>query len=95
MPDLYEGGGIPAVQAELAKADLLDLDVPTVTGRPWARTSRGAHIMNDKAIRSIDNPYSKTGGLQILWATSPRTAAWSSAAPLRPECGSTAARPRV
>ncbi len=23
--------------------------------------------MNDKAIRSIDNPYSKTGGLQILW----------------------------
>ena len=23
--------------------------------------------MNDKAIRSIENPYSKTGGLQILW----------------------------
>ena len=33
MPDLYEAGGIPAVQAELAKADLLDLDVPTVTGK--------------------------------------------------------------
>ena len=33
MPDLYEAGGIPAVQAELAKADLLDLEVPTVTGK--------------------------------------------------------------
>ena len=33
MPDLYAAGGIPAVQAELAKAGLLDLDVPTVTGK--------------------------------------------------------------
>ena len=67
MPDLYEAGGIPAVQAELAKADLLDLDVPTVTGKTLGENIAGAHIMNDKAIRSIDNPYSKTGGLQILW----------------------------
>ncbi len=27
----------------------------------------GAKILNDKAIRSIDDPYSQTGGLQILW----------------------------
>ena len=67
MPDLYEAGGIPAVQAELAKADLLDLDAPTVTGKTLGENIQGAHIMNDKAIRSIDNPYSKTGGLQILW----------------------------
>ena len=60
MPDLYEAGGIPAVQAELAKADLLDLDVPTVTGKTLGENIKGAHIMNDKA-------YSKTGGLQILW----------------------------
>ena len=33
MPDLYAAGGIPAVQAELAKKGLLDLDVPTVTGK--------------------------------------------------------------
>ena len=67
MPDLYEAGGIPAVQAELAKAGLLDLDVPTVTGKTLGENIQGAHILNDKAIRSIDNPYSKTGGLQILW----------------------------
>ena len=33
MPDLYAAGGIPAVQAELAKKGLLDLEVPTVTGK--------------------------------------------------------------
>ena len=67
MPDLYEAGGIPAVQAELAKKGLLDLDVPTVTGKTLGENIQGAKILNDKAIRSIDNPYSQTGGLQILW----------------------------
>ena len=67
MPDLYEAGGIPAVQAELAKKGLLDLNVPTVTGKTLGENIQGAKILNDKAIRSIDNPYSQTGGLQILW----------------------------
>ena len=40
---------------------------PTVTGKTLGENIAGAHIMNDKAIRSIENPYSKTGGLQILW----------------------------
>ena len=67
MPDLYEAGGIPAVQAELAKAGLLDLDVPTVTGKTLGENIAGAKILNEKAIRPITNPYSATGGLQILW----------------------------
>ena len=67
MPDLYAAGGIPAVQAELAKKGLLDLDVPTVTGKTLGENIQGAHILNDKAIRPIENPYSPTGGLQILW----------------------------
>ena len=67
MPDLYAAGGIPAVQAELAKKGLLDLDVPTVTGKTLGENIKGAHILNEKAIRPIDNPYSQTGGLQILW----------------------------
>ncbi len=45
----------------------LDLDVPTVTGKTLGRTSPVPEILNDKAIRSIENPYSQTGGLQILW----------------------------
>ena len=67
MPDLYAAGGIPAVQAELAKKGLLDLDVPTVTGKTLGENIQGARILNDKAIRPIENPYSPTGGLQILW----------------------------
>ena len=67
MPDLYQAGGIPAVQAELAKKGLLDLDVPTVTGKTLGENIAGAHILDTKAIRSIDDPYSPTGGLQILW----------------------------
>ena len=67
MPDLYTAGGIPAVQAELAKKGLLDLEVPTVTGKTLGENIRGAHILDEKAIRPIDNPYSETGGLQILW----------------------------
>jgi len=66
-PDLDAAGGIPAVQAELAKKGLLDLDVPTVTGKTLGENIKGAHILNEKAIRPIENPYSQTGGLQILW----------------------------
>ena len=67
MPDLYEAGGIPAVQAELAKKGLLDLDCLTVTGKTVGENIRGARILDEKAIRPIDNPYSETGGLQILF----------------------------
>ncbi len=67
MQDLYAAGGIPAVQAELAKKDLLDLSAPTVTGKVLGENIKGAKILSDGAIRSIENPYSATGGLQILW----------------------------
>ena len=67
MPDLFEAGGIPAVQAELAKVGLLDLDVPTVTGKTLGENIKGAVNKNPNAIRPIDNPHSPNGGLQILW----------------------------
>ena len=67
MPDLYLAGGIPAVQAELAKKDLLDLDCLTVTGKTVGENIKGAKNLNENAIRPIENPYSETGGLQILF----------------------------
>ncbi|WP_455580857.1 dihydroxy-acid dehydratase [Dysosmobacter sp.] len=67
MPDLYAAGGIPAVQAELAKKGLLDLEVPTVTGKTLGENIQGARVLDHKAIRPIDEPFSPTGGLQILW----------------------------
>ncbi len=67
MPDLYAAGGIPAVQAELAKRGLLDLDCLTVTGKTVGENIQGVQNLNHKAIRPIDEPFSPTGGLQILW----------------------------
>ncbi|MGI6216273.1 MAG: dihydroxy-acid dehydratase [Coriobacteriales bacterium] len=67
MPDLYAAGGIPAVQSELAKKNLLDLDVLTVTGKTLGENIKGAKVLDHNAIRDIDDPYSPTGGLQILW----------------------------
>ena len=67
MPDLYNAGGIPAVQSELAKKNLLDLDCMTVTGHTVGENIRNAFNRNTKAIRPIEEPYSETGGLQILW----------------------------
>lgn len=67
MPDLWAAGGIPAVQAELAKKGLLDLSLITATGKTVGENIAGAAIRDSGAIRPIDNPYSPTGGIQILW----------------------------
>ena len=67
MQDLDAAGGIPAVQAELLKKGLLDGDAPTVTGKTVAENIQGAYIKNTSSIRPIDDPYSPTGGIQILW----------------------------
>ena len=67
MHDLNNAGGIPAVQAELAKKNLLDLSLITATGKTVGENIEGAHIKNTNAIRPIENPYSETGGIAILW----------------------------
>ncbi len=67
MQDLDAAGGIPAVQAELIKKGLLDVNAPTVTGKTVGENVAGAFIRNTNAIRPIDDPYSPTGGIQILW----------------------------
>ena len=67
MQDLNEAGGVPAVQAELAKRGLIDLSLITATGKTVGENIEGAYIKNTNAIRPIDNPYSETGGIQILW----------------------------
>lgn len=67
IQDLDAAGGIPAVQAELAKEKLIDMSALTVTGKTVGENIQGAYVKNEGAIRSIDDPYSPTGGIQILW----------------------------
>lgn len=67
MQDLNRAGGVPAVQAELAKKGLIDTTLITATGKTVGENIEGAYIKDTNSIRSIDNPYSETGGIQILW----------------------------
>ena len=67
MQDLDAAGGIPAVQAELLKAGLIDGTALTATGKSVAENVAGAYIKDTNNIRPLENPYSPTGGIQILW----------------------------
>ena len=52
---------------ELAKKDLIDTSLITVTGKTIKENIAGAENKNTEVIRSIDNPHSTTGGIAILW----------------------------
>lgn len=65
--DLDRAGGIGAVFAELAKKNLVDTSLMTVNGCTVAENIEGKHIKNYDAVRGVDNPYSETGGIAILW----------------------------
>ena len=67
MHDLNNAGGIPAVQNELAKMNLLDLNLMTVSGKSVGENIEGILNVNPDAIRPVDTPYSKTGGIAILF----------------------------
>jgi len=66
MQDLYMAGGVQAVMAELAKKDILDLGLMTVTGCTVGENIAGVRVRDHAVIRSIDDPYSATGGIAIL-----------------------------
>lgn len=67
ISDLNKAGGIPAVQAELAKKGLLDLDAMTATGKTLGENIKGAYVKDYDLIRPIEHPYSETGGIAVLW----------------------------
>ncbi|WP_077391209.1 dihydroxy-acid dehydratase [Mobilibacterium timonense] len=67
MHDLDRAGGIPAVMAELNKLGLLDTTQLNVNCHTVAENIAGKEPVDRKAIRSVEEPYSKTGGLMILW----------------------------
>lgn len=67
MHDLNNAGGIQAVLAELNKKNLIDTTAICANGHTVAENIDGKRILNNNAIRSIDNPYSETGGLSILF----------------------------
>ena len=66
MEDLNEAGGVYAVMNELTKLNLLNLDCMTVTGKTVGENIKNVQNLNTEVIRTVENPYSPTGGLAAL-----------------------------
>ncbi len=66
MEDLNEAGGVYAVMNELNKKSLLYTDLMTVTGKTVGENIAGCVNRNPEVIRTIENPYSETGGIAVL-----------------------------
>jgi dihydroxy-acid dehydratase len=76
IEDLDRAGGIPAVMHRLLEGGLLDGEAKTVTGRTVAqdlvrgRSGRQPAVRGDPSvIRTLDAPYSTSGGLAILFGS--------------------------
>jgi dihydroxy-acid dehydratase len=65
VEDLDRAGGISGVMKRLE--DLLRLGARTVTGQTLAERIASAMVRDERVIRTRDNPYSRTGGLSILF----------------------------
>lgn len=62
--DFHKAGGVPVVYNELLP--LINPDEMTVTGRTVKENVQGAKSKNPVVIRTLEDPFSTTGGLAIL-----------------------------
>lgn len=69
MQDLNAAGGVYAVMTELLKAGLIDGSLITATGGTVAENLVTVRVLNHDVIRSIEAPYSKTGGIAVLFGS--------------------------
>ncbi len=67
MEDLELAGGVYAVMKELEKKNLLNENIITVTGKTVKENLVNTKNYDNEVIRDIDNPFTKTGGLAILF----------------------------
>ena len=69
MEDINRAGGISAVMKEISKRSdtILYLDNPVIEGGTVADRIKDAEVKDYSVIHPVDNPYSKVGGLAILF----------------------------
>ena len=69
MQDIDKAGGVSAVMHEMDKRDEKGvlIDNLTITGETIKQRISNANIVDSNIIHTIDNPYSKVGGLAILY----------------------------
>ncbi|MEE0931287.1 MAG: dihydroxy-acid dehydratase [Acutalibacteraceae bacterium] len=66
MEDLNEAGGVYAVMNEVNKLGLIHTECMTVTGKTMGENIAMVKNKNTEVIRTVENPYSKTGGIAVL-----------------------------
>lgn len=66
IEDLDAAGGIPAVMAELSNKGLINKELITVTGKTVGENIANAKVIDREIVRSVEEPYSQTGGLAAL-----------------------------
>jgi len=69
MEDINKAGGVNAVLKEMSKRDndALDLNSLSIMGMTLGEKIKDSEILDKEIIHTIDNPYSKVGGLAILY----------------------------
>jgi dihydroxy-acid dehydratase len=68
IEDVDRAGGVSAILNELAKRPgVLHTDAITVTGRTLGENVRGHESRDPAVIRPVEDPYSETGGLAVLF----------------------------
>ncbi|WHE07217.1 dihydroxy-acid dehydratase [Thermoanaerobacterium thermosaccharolyticum] len=85
IEDLYHAGGIQAVLRELSKLNVLNTDCMTVTCKTLGDNFKDAKIKNYDVIHTVDNPYSETGGLAILYGNIAKDGSVVKASAVSPE----------
>lgn len=66
IQDLDAAGGVSAVLKELLSHGLIEGDTLTVTGKTLAENVESSSTKLPEVIRTVEDPYSQTGGLAIL-----------------------------
>jgi dihydroxy-acid dehydratase len=67
VEDVDAAGGVSAILKEISKIpNLINTGCITVTGKTLGENIAAAKIKNTEVIHTLDNAYSKTGGLAIL-----------------------------
>ena len=85
MEDLRKVGGVMAIIREIARIPgMIDGDAPTISGKTLGEEYSSAPLPDGKVIRTLENAYSASGGLAILFGNLASSGAVVKAAGVAP-----------
>lgn len=67
VQDLHAAGGVKAVLSRLLPTGVLHGECITATGKTVQENLANARVLDDSVVRPIDQPYSTSGGIAVLF----------------------------